>query len=127
MKFKKEFSMGEVGIGKIKQIIPKEDDEDIVFADYCRLKGYLFSHLAQETYTPFWGVRNKNKRIGVNSGIPDFIILVRNKVVFIEMKRIKGGVISEEQQNWIDELNKHGVIATVCRGAEEAIGFLKNI
>ena len=39
----------------------------------------------------------------------------------IEMKREKGGVVSDEQQAWIDGLNNAGYKAVVCRGYDEAI------
>ena len=39
----------------------------------------------------------------------------------IEMKREKGGVVSDEQQAWIDGLNNSGYKAVVCRGYDEAI------
>jgi hypothetical protein len=40
--------------------------------------------------------------------------------LFIEMKRTKGGRTSEEQREWIAELNKAGYRAVVCKGWEEA-------
>ena len=106
---------------KLKQIIPKEDDECFALVEYLEWKGLKFTHIANETFTKFWSVKNKNKKLGVRSGFPDYIIIVKNKILCIEMKRKKGGAISENQQNWIDELNKcKDVYAVVCYGFDEA-------
>ena len=34
---------------------------------------------------------------------------------------IKKGVVSKEQQDWIDELNKQGYLAVVCYGFDSAV------
>ncbi len=63
------------------------------------------------------------KRMGVAKGFPDIFIAVAAggfHGCFLELKRIKGGVISPEQQNWVDYLNKAGYKAAICRGFEEA-------
>ena len=112
---------------KTKKIIPTEADEQKVFVQWLELMGYKFSRIAQETYTPYWGQKIKNKQLGVRRGLPDLLIIVNNTLVFIEMKRKSGGAISEEQQGWCDALNHcDGVTALVCRGADEAIEFIKN-
>ena len=108
---------------------PLEYDECVVFAEYLTAKGLKFTHLAQETFTKNWGTKMKNKRMGVMPGVPDYLILIPQKgIVFIEMKRIKGGVVSPQQEEWIEELNKFdGCEAAVCRGAEEAIKLIDSI
>jgi hypothetical protein len=46
--------------------------------------------------------------------------------LFIEMKRQKGGRISEEQSRWIAELNKSGYRAVVAYGFEDAKQIILN-
>ena len=77
----------------MKPPVPLEDVEDEIFANYCRAKGYFFSHIANETSIKNWGYLTKMKRIGKNAGVPDFLVIIPNKngsidtLVFIEMKR----------------------------------------
>jgi len=37
------------------------------------------------------------------------------------MKRVKGGVVSDQQGKWIEHLQRHGYRAVVVRGCAEAI------
>lgn len=109
--------------------IPKEYDECVTFAAWLDMEGYTYSHIPQETFTKSWGTKMKNQRMGVRRGVPDYLVVIPNKgLVFVEMKRIKGGKVSPEQQHWIDQLNQlSGVEAKVCKGAEEAINYIKSI
>ena len=83
---------------------------------------------------PFYAVPNggsrnpieaKNmKAEGVSAGVPDICIPVPNKKyhgLYIEMKRQKGGRVSEKQKEWIERLNKLGYMAVVCKGHKVAI------
>lgn len=61
-------------------------------------------------------------------GLPDMTILLGNgKVCYVELKRQKGGRVSEEQKKWIDYLNKNGYPAKVCNGCDEAIEFIESL
>ena len=71
------------------------------------------------------------KADGVKAGVPDiFLPVARGKYhgIFIEMKRKKGGRISEAQKAWISALQKQGYLAAVCYGWEDAadaiLGYL---
>jgi hypothetical protein len=68
------------------------------------------------------------KREGVKPGVPDIIFAYPTKQyhgMFIEMKRQKGGVVSEEQKVMIDKLNEVGYYTTVCKGCDEAVREIK--
>jgi hypothetical protein len=68
----------------------------------------------------------KLKASGLSKGFPDLEVFIGNgKSLYIEMKRKKGGVVSEEQKKWIDWLNDNGYSAKVCHGADEAIEYVK--
>lgn len=117
----------------MKQIIPTEQQEAEKLADYLRLKGFLFSHIPNETFTKNWGTKMKNKRAGVNRGIPDYIIILpankikKQRLLFCELKRKKKSlsVLSEEQKKWIEELNKCDELASVFYGADEVIDYIE--
>lgn len=104
------------------QIIPTEHDEAVCLAEYCRTRGFRFSHIPQETFTRNWGTKMRNKQEGVNRGVPDYIVIVRGRVVFIELKRIKKSTVSPEQVEWIDALNQcPGVSAFIAYGWNDAV------
>ena len=117
---------------KIKQYIPTEQEEQELLVEWLEYKKIKFSALPLDTYTEHWAVRNKNKRIGVRPGVPDLMIIIPAnfkkvfpdtlpKLVFIEMKRTKGGVLSDNQLDWLVELGQcYGVIAFSAKGFEEA-------
>lgn len=128
-----------------KAIVPSEDNECMALVNYLKLKGLRFSHLAQSTAAvsyvggvrkPNWKTIKRNQALGVTKGVPDYIVMIErqpteitgrrnNILLFIEMKKEKGGVVSEEQADWINSLNKvFGVVAVVCRGFEEARAFI---
>jgi len=113
---------------KAKNKIPTEYEEACLLANYLDIRGFKYTHIANETFTPHWGVKMKNKKQGVKKGIPDYLIIVKDNLIFIELKRIKGGTISVEQKSWIEALNLcKNVSAFVARGAEEAINIIMNI
>lgn len=105
-------------------MIPTEFEEQKVFVEWLEAKGLKFSAIPNSTYTTSWNQKRKNKESGLRAGLPDLLIILPacKGLLFIEMKRTKGGVISPEQQGWINELNTlDGVEAAVCKGAAEAI------
>ena len=65
----------------------------------------------------------KLKKMGVSPGFPDIEIPLPSgnyHGLYIEMKRKKGGVISEKQLEWLNYLNEKGYYAAVANGFEEA-------
>lgn len=74
---------------------------------------YKYSKIPSETYTPYFSVKKRNKDEWVKKGIPDYmIILKRNSLLFIELKKKKwprwwmnGSEISEEQKEWVSLLS----------------------
>jgi hypothetical protein len=64
---------------------------------------------------------------GLRSGVPDLqICLPTDKYhgLFIEMKKLKGSSLSENQKDWINRLNEAGYKAVVCKGHMEAINVI---
>jgi len=104
----------------------EEDDLTKQVAEYCELlmaqgKVTAFSHIPASTFTKSWAVKNKNAAMGVRAGVPDMLIVFPTKVLFLELKRLKGGVVSEAQKCWIDALSATGkVTAVVAAGWDQA-------
>ena len=55
---------------------------------------------------------------GVSAGVPD--LFVPEWKLWVEMKRVQGGVVSAAQKDWIKYLEKVGYCAKVCNGADDA-------
>lgn len=108
-----------------------EHEESKVFAQWLKLmykqgKIIEFTKTAQETFTKSFATMGKNKAEGVRPGLPDYIIVLRTGVLFVELKSKDGGVVSDNQKRWIFALNERdGVEARVCKGADEAIAFVQ--
>ena len=109
-----------------------EEQECITLVSYLDLlvnqgKVLCYSHIPNSTFTRSWPVKARNKRLGVHAGVPDYVIVMPNKTIFIEMKRDKGGVVSKPQKEWIEALNNGCTEAYVCKGAEQAIDLIQGI
>ena len=75
------------------------------------------------------GQRLKAKRQGMPKGFPDInlpVVCYPWVGLYIELKRVKGGVTSIEQKWWLERLNGQGYHAVVARGHIEAIRIIKN-
>ena len=55
---------------------------------------------------------------GVSAGVPDLYIPAWK--VWVEMKRVKGGVVDKAQKDWHTYLTDIGDLVMVCRGSDEA-------
>ena len=55
---------------------------------------------------------------GVSPGVPDLFVPAWH--LWIEMKRLKGGRLSPEQQDWIEYLEGVGHTCLICHGADDA-------
>lgn len=108
--------------------IPTEAQEQSALFEWAgRMQG-RYPALALCFHIPNGGSRHPAearhlREQGVKAGVPDICLPVPNKryaALYIEMKRTKGGRVSEEQKAWITALNRAGNRAVVCRGWEEA-------
>lgn len=73
---------------------------------------------------PNGGLRSKTEAIrlvaeGVSSGVPDLYIPAWR--CWVEMKRVKGGIVSDEQEDWHVYLRSLGDVVIVARGWRDGI------
>lgn len=69
---------------------------------------------------------NYMKAEGMTTGAPDLIILPGNGLsIFMEMKKEKGGVLSDAQKKFRDFLLGNGYCYCLAKGADMAIEFIK--
>ena len=65
----------------------------------------------------------KLKREGLRAGVPDLFLPAARagyNGLFLELKRVKGGRVSDVQREWHAELRLAGYAVAVCHGADEA-------
>lgn len=107
-----------------KNLTPTEYEEAIVLVEWMRAKNLRFAHVANEGRIPIQ-YRMKLKKVGLSSGFPDYVVFVKKGVLFIELKRIKGGKPSPAQIEWGEAINRTpGTEFYICYGAEEAIAII---
>jgi|LSQX01.1.fsa_nt_gb hypothetical protein len=121
---------------------PTEDQEQMVLAEWLDMKGLLWMHCPNESKRPrkqnprtgkWYSLQGqKLKRMGMKAGFPDVIIFdpppgTKIPGVAIELKRRKGGRVSDSQKEWLTALKGRGWAVAVCHGAGEAIKFLENL
>ena len=120
-----------------KNNTPLERHEQAAFVDWLELQGLLFSSTAQSTYTTSWNQKRLNHATGLRKGVPDMLVLIpkdKSKdgagyCLFIELKRVTGGIVSKEQKHWHDSINSLETPYTqayVAKGANEAINIVSH-
>ena len=123
-----------------KVAVPKEEDEQIAFVQWCRLNHIIVHHSGNEIGGSTAAVKVraiKMKKMGTSKGFPDLLVFIPvygttgeidcYQMCAIEMKRRKGSTTSAEQKEWLRVLTESGVLCAVCKGAEEAIKFVEGI
>ena len=122
----------------VKDFNPLEDDECIAFSDWLKANNIPHCHIANESRSGSKSamIRGaKLKRMGQSRGVWDYEVFIPIRgisgridcyeMVKIEMKRRKGGVVSEEQKTWGKIYELAGIPCKICQGADEAIKFIK--
>lgn len=119
-------------------LIPKEEDEQIAFVSWCKLNNIICHHCANEIGGSTRALKLraiKAKKMGTSKGFPDLLVFVPIKginhridawqMLAIEMKRKKHSSTSKEQKEWLRMLELSGIPSRVCKGAEEAVAFVR--
>ena len=123
-----------------KQIVPKEDEEQMAFVQWCRLNNLIVHHSGNEIGGSTRAVKVraiKMKKMGTSKGFPDLLVFIPvygitrrvdcYQMCAIEMKRKKGSTTSPEQKQWLKVLEMAGIPSAICKGADAAIEFVESI
>lgn len=111
---------------------PPEEAEQLALVQWLELHKIKYTHVPNEGKHKVQ-YRVKQKRLGVQAGLPDILIFDRpplypeNVGVAIELKRQKGGRVTPEQTAWLEDLKARGWAVAVCQGAMEAIRVLQEL
>jgi len=108
--------------------LDSEHDEQVSLMKWCSLSYGKFPQLKAIFAIPNGGhrhitVASKMKAEGVKSGVPDLMLPFPSNGyngLFIEMKRRKGGKLSDHQKEWRNMLYGYGYLVRVCEGWEVA-------
>ena len=111
---------------------PSEEEEQAAVMEWTTLMSKQYPELRLLFHIPNGSDRHpavaaKLKRQGVKPGVPDLFLPVARggfHGLWIEMKRRKGGRVSEDQAEWLKALEGQMYRAVVCHGAEEACDML---
>ena len=128
-----------------------EDQHSIAFAKWLNANKIKFTHIGNENGMSWSNPKQamilgaKLKRLGLHKGLPDYMMLLSQGALWVEMKdpklklkngdvmqgwttQKKRGGLSREQYDWIIALNATpGTQAAVCYGVDEAIKFVTAI
>lgn len=113
---------------------PTEEQEQAAVMEWAMLMEKQAPELALLYHCPNGADRHpavaaKLKKQGVKPGVPDLFLPVARGMahgLYIEMKRQKGGRVSEDQKAWMEALTQQGYVCIVARGAEEACDAIWN-
>lgn len=112
----------------MKSPVPTEAQEQTTLFKWAALMARKWPELRLLHHIPNGGSRNaieaaRLKAQGVKPGVPDICLPCARKGhhgLYIELKRKKGGRVSEEQKSMIDALRDEGYKVAVCKGWEDA-------
>jgi hypothetical protein len=106
---------------------PTEQQEQIALVKWLKLNSIMHTASANGGRRDLVDAVNL-KRAGVSAGFPDLEIPIPfngKHGLYIEMKRMRGGVVSLEQKEWLDYLNLVGYVAKVAHGCHEGIEIVR--
>lgn len=105
-------------------LAPEESVEQIALFQWAAFQTGKWPQLRMMYAIPNGGLRHKAtaarmKQEGVKRGVPDICLPVARGEyhgLYIELKRIRGGRTSDDQEEWIEDLTAEGYRAVVCKG-----------
>lgn len=108
--------------------VPTEHAEHVTFVRWLRAiekqAGLWWCTVGHGGYRLSRNQANLMQARGVRPGVPDVLICHRGRLIGIELKRVKGGSLSEEQKAAHEAITLAGGCVFVAKGAEAAIRFV---
>lgn len=113
--------------------MPTESAEQQALFTWARLLEGKYPELRLLYHIPNGGARNKAtagrlKAEGVKAGVPDLCLPVARgncHGLYVELKRARGGKVSDEQRNWMTALGQEGYMVAACPGWEQAARIIE--
>lgn len=113
---------------KADEIVPTESVEQQALFRWAQVMSGKYPELKWMYHIPNEGKRNplvgrRMRAEGLRRGVPDICLPVSRggyNGLYIELKRRKGGRVSDDQELWLGALRDAGYMAIVCKGWEAA-------
>ena len=113
--------------------VATESAEQQALFRYCAVEMGRYPELDMLVHTPNEGARTRAtggrlKKEGLRKGFPDITLYLPScnyHGLMIELKRRRGSRKTQEQKDWVFNLNKYGYAAAFCYGWEDAWKFIK--
>lgn len=109
---------------KTKKMKNEELNIQTAIINYLRMNNILCFHVPNGAYFKSIATRSLMKRAGLLSGVSDLIIILKNRIVFIEVKTKKGKQ-SENQKIFEKQVKKLGFEYYIWRDVFDAVNFLE--
>ncbi len=115
----------------MKNDSPLESDEQKVLVQYLKLKKIMYFAVPNGAMLKGNKLQRarqmaKLKSEGLVPGTSDIIAMLPSKILFIEMKRVKGSSTTKEQKEFIEKIKEFNYAeGRVCKGARAAIDFIE--
>lgn len=111
-----------------ERVMPTEGEEQATLFSWARMQSAKHPELRLLFHIPNGGSRRpveaaRFKAEGVKAGVPDLFLPVPSGIwhgLFIELKRQKGGRISDKQKRWLSDLERQGYRAELAFGWKDA-------
>lgn len=108
--------------------IPTEAQEQAALFSWAVLQSGKYPELRLLYHVPNGGSRHKAEAVrlrteGVKAGVPDLCLPVARGQyhgLYIELKRQRGGRVSDVQSDWLSALSYQGYKTALCFGWEQA-------
>ena len=115
------------------RLLPTEAQEQTTLFSWAQMQSHKHPELRLLFAVPNGGTRDRIeakhlKAQGVKPGVPDMCLPVARggwHGLFIELKRQKGGRVSDAQRRWIADLERQGYRAEVACGWREAATIIQ--
>lgn len=107
--------------------VPTEHQEQRTFFEWLEVvkpTGWLNCFAIPNGANKSRASAGKFKAEGLRSGVPDVFYSYPSggyHGLYIEMKRVEGGRVEENQKKWIERLRRSGYAVVVCKGSGQAI------
>lgn len=115
---------------KAKALVPSEQQDHLALVKWAKYNPKLKTliHIANEYDGGKIG-GYRRKLMGVKAGVSDFFLplpLGGYHGMWLELKRVEGGKVSREQQDWLNLMQELGYFVTVCYGFEDAVSKIRS-
>lgn len=116
---------------KVKAVCATETQEQKALIQWLKLKKIFYFSVANGAVLRGNAMQrarqmNKLKSEGLIVGTSDLIVMIKDKILFIELKRVKGSTTSQAQKDFVTKVDKFTyAVGRVCKGAKMAIEFIE--